>query len=145
MKRFLRHLIKYWFILTNNRIKYARYLGVKVGNQCRIYIDEWGSEPDLISIGNNVTITKDVMLLTHDGSFVLYKDKSGNRMYRFSKIDIGNDIFIGVRTIVMPGVSICDQVIIGAGSLVTKSITKSGIYVGSPVRYLKPFKANAKC
>jgi acetyltransferase-like isoleucine patch superfamily enzyme len=144
MKRLIRHIIKYFFIISNNRIKYARYLGVKIGTNCRIYIDDWGTEPDLISIGNNVTITKDVMLLTHDGSYILYRDKSNNRLYSFANIDIGNNIFIGVKSIIMPGVSICDNVIIGAGSIVTKSIIKSGVYVGTPAKYIKPFGINEK-
>lgn len=55
------------------KVSYARKLGVKIGENCRIYISYWGTEPELISVGNNVTITSDVTLLTHDGSTCLIK------------------------------------------------------------------------
>ena len=85
------------------------------------------------------------MLLTHDGSFILYKDKYGNRRYKFGKVNIGNDVFIGIKSIIMPGVSICDKVVIGVNTVVTKSITKSGVYVGSPAKFIKEYGFTEKC
>lgn len=145
MKRLISKIIKYYFLITNNRIGYARFLGVTIGNNCRIYIDDWGSEPEMITVGDNVTITKDVMLLTHDGSTILYRDEYGNRRYRFGTVNIGNNVFIGIRSIIMPGVSICDKVIIGVNTVVTKSITKPGVYVGIPAKLIKEYGYVEKC
>jgi acetyltransferase-like isoleucine patch superfamily enzyme len=49
---------------------------------------------------------------------------------------IGNNVSVGTNATIMP-VSICDHVVIGAGAVVTKSITESGIYVGNPARFLR--------
>lgn len=117
------------------RISLARYLGVKVGKNCRIYIDDFGSEPFLIEIGNNVTITSGCKLLTHDGSTWLIRDDKGRR-YLYKKITIGNNVFIGVNSILMPGVQIGNNVIIAAGSIVTKSIPDGVIVAGNPVKII---------
>ena len=53
---------------TKTGVEYALYKGVKIGDNCRIYTRSFGSEPWMISIGNKVTITSGVILLTHDGS-----------------------------------------------------------------------------
>lgn len=49
---------------------------------------------------------------------------------------IGDRVSIGSNATIMP-VTICDDVVIGAGSIVTRSITKPGIYVGNPARFLR--------
>jgi acetyltransferase-like isoleucine patch superfamily enzyme len=49
---------------------------------------------------------------------------------------IGNHVSIGTNSTILP-VKICDHVVIGAGSVVTKDITQSGIYAGNPARLLR--------
>ncbi|MDQ7048321.1 MAG: DapH/DapD/GlmU-related protein [Enterobacterales bacterium] len=51
-----------------------------------------------------------------------------------SDIHIGNDVWIGAGVIILPGVSIADEVVIGAGSVVTKNLDTKGVYVGNPAR-----------
>lgn len=53
---------------------------------------------------------------------------------------IGNNVSIGTNATILP-VSICDNVVVGAGSVVTKDITEPGIYVGNPARLLRPLNA----
>ena len=55
-------------------------------------------------------------------------------MWRETKI--GNNVSIGSNATILP-VSICDGVVIGAGSVVTKDITKKGIYAGNPARLIR--------
>lgn len=121
------------------RVKFARMMGVEVGNGCRIYINSCGSEPFLIKIGNNVTLTKGVVLLTHDGSTCLVSHR-GERYQHYAPVYIGDNVFIGVNSLVMPGVEVCSNVVIGAGSVVVKSIMEPGIYVGNPVRKISSFE-----
>ena len=129
--KYLKLLLKFlaYIILPSNL--YLKYLGVKIGKNCRIYVRDFGSEPWLIKIGNNVTITSGVKILTHDGSTWLMNDKKGRR-YLFRKIEIGDNVFIGVNSILMPGVKIEKDVIIAAGSIVTKSVPKGSIVAGNP-------------
>lgn len=52
------------------------------------------------------------------------------------EIKIGDNCYIGSRCIFMPGVKVCNDVIVGAGSCVSKSLTKKGVYVNQPLRHL---------
>lgn len=124
---------------TKGPINYARTKGVTIGDNCRIYIKSWGSEPFLISIGNKVTITSGVKILTHDGSTWLVQDHEGNRYQHYAPVTIGNNVFIGVNSIIMPGVNIGNNVIIGAGSIVTKSVPANSVAVGNPARVISSF------
>jgi acetyltransferase-like isoleucine patch superfamily enzyme len=117
----------------------ARWLGVDVGQGCRLYIRDFGSEPFLISIGDRVTITQGCTLLTHDGSTWLVRDAGGNRYQKFGAISIGSDVFIGANTIVLPGVNIGNRVVIGAGSVVTRDVPDDSIFGGNPARRLGAF------
>ncbi|ENX24004.1 MULTISPECIES: acyltransferase [Acinetobacter] len=142
MKKILRifsYVYDIYYFLMKGSIAYARKKGVKIGNDCRIYIKEWGSEPFLISIGDRVTITSGVRLVTHDGSTWLVRDENNNRYQKYAPISIGSNVFIGLNTIIMPGVTIGDNVVIGAGSVVTKNIPMNSIAVGNPARIISTY------
>lgn len=117
---------------------YARSLGVKVGTGCRLYIRSWGTEPFLITIGDRVTIASGTRIITHDGSTWLMRDEQGRR-YLYSPVTIGSDVFIGVNCVILPGVTIGDRVVIGAGSVVTRDIPSGHVAAGSPARVLGTF------
>ncbi|MFB2773868.1 acyltransferase [Shewanella xiamenensis] len=131
------------YLYLRNGNSYARKLGVEFGDGCRLYTTSWGTEPFLIKIGNNVTITSGVKFLTHDGSTCLVKDDLGNRYQRYGRISIGNNVFVGVNSIIFPGVSIGDNVIVGAGALVNKSLESNSVYVGTPVKRVSSFSEYA--
>ena len=111
----------------------VRQLGVQVGQGCRIYCRNFGSEPWLVESGDRVTITSGVSIITHDGSGWAIRDEAGRR-FRYARVRIGNDVFIGVGSILLPGVSIGDRVVIGAGSVVTKSVPSGTVAAGNPAR-----------
>lgn len=113
---------------------YAKYIGVKLGKNCKIYTKHFGTEPFLIEIGDNVTIAADVKLITHDGSGSLL-----GKMFRYRKIIIGNNVFIGMNTIVLLGVEIGDNVIVGAGSVLTKSVPPNSVVAGNPAKIITSF------
>jgi acetyltransferase-like isoleucine patch superfamily enzyme len=124
-------------------VDYAKYKGVVIGNDCRVYTTRFGSEPWLIKIGSKVTITSGVTFLTHDGSTWLMNDKKGRR-YLYRRIEIGDNVFVGVNAIIMPGVKIENNVIIAAGSVVTKSVPSGKIVGGNPARIIGEYSTLEK-
>ena len=125
-------------------VAHARRKGVTVGEGCRIYIRRFGSEPFLISIGNRVTITSGVRLLTHDGSTWLIRDADGNRYQRYGSIKIGDDVFIGINSIIMPGITVGSRVIVGAGSVVTGDVLDGVVVAGNPARVIRDIDSFGK-
>jgi acetyltransferase-like isoleucine patch superfamily enzyme len=131
------YLLIYFFLFGG--LKYGLKSGVKIGDGCRIYTRNWGTEPFLISIGNRVTITSGVKFLTHDGSTWLCRNDNGNRYQKYAPIIIGDNVFIGVNSIIMPGVNIGNNVVVGAGSVITKDLPSNGVYVGTPAKFVTSF------
>lgn len=128
-------LSKYLHIALKGYTSYARKSGVSIGSDCRIYTTNFGSEPFLIKIGDHVTVTSGVKFITHDGSGWLMRDEKGRR-YVYQPIEVGNHVFVGVNSIIMPGVRIEDRVIVAAGSVVTRSVPSGVIVAGTPARII---------
>jgi len=116
-------------------IGYAKYIGVKVGKNCRLLSVDFGSEPYLISLGDHVSATQ-TKFITHDGAVWVLRDKYFDEDI-IAPIKVGNNVFLGLGTIVLPGVTIGDNVIIGAGSVVTKNIPPNSVALGTPARVIK--------
>lgn len=112
------------------KIEMLRSKGMKIGENARIFNDPMTSESYLVSIGNNVTISSGTRFVTHDNS--ICKCENSEFTDIVGKIKIGNNVFIGMGSIVMYGVSIADNTIIGSGSVVTKSIFEGGGMVWQP-------------
>ena len=111
---------------------YRKYYDVKIGKNC-VFTGKrisFGSEPYLIEIGNRVRITADVKFETHDGGVGLFRDE-------LPGINIFGKIKVGDNSIIMPGVTIGTNVVIGAGSVVTKDIPSNSVAVGVPARVIK--------
>lgn len=134
------HII--WWKITSNqsRIKYLKKQGVKIGENCSISSDvKFGTEPFLISIGDNVRLTSNVQFITHDGSLWVLRNLKMIKENAdiFGKIKIGNNVNIGWNCVILPGVSIGNNCIIGANSVITHSIPDNSVAVGNPARVIK--------
>lgn len=95
----------------------------------------------LISMGNRVVISDWCHFLTHDYSITTAMLANGEKVEKdfalIRGITVGNNIFIGAKTIVMPGTNIGDNVIIGAGSVIRGNIEANSIYAGNPAKKIK--------
>lgn len=127
-------IIDFWRRKFWSNEKYARHIGVSIGNNCSIGTKHFSSEPYFIKIGNHVQITDNVRFFTHGGSWV-FRDKYPKFDY-FGKIVIGDNVYIGSSSIILPGVTIGNNVIVGAGSVVTKSVKDNSIVAGNPARVI---------
>ena len=144
-KRSMFYLRKiYYFLFLRNpesKAKYLRDSGAKIGKNLYIQkVDQIGTEPCLVEIGDNVYFSgSETCLLTHDGgiSSTYTMGISPRRYDSFGKIKIGNNCFIGIRCIIMKGVTIGDNCIIGAGSVVTKDIPSGSVACGVPARVIE--------
>ena len=117
--------------------KYAKYLGVNFGENCHFYGKvSWSTEPWIITLGNNVHITEECRFVTHDGATLLFRHIEPT-LELTKPITIGNDVYIGTRSIIMGGVNIGNNVIIGAGSIVTHDIPDNSVAVGVPAKVIK--------
>lgn len=119
-------------------------LGANIGKDVKfispIHQNIFSTEPYLITIGDNTTISFDVVFCTHDGSTRVLRNLATNYEEKqtviYGKIKIGNNCFIGCRSIIMPGVTIGDNCIIGAGSIVTKDIPSNSVCAGQPCKFI---------
>jgi len=88
-----------------------------------------------VTIGNNVYIGPNVGIYTPNHSFNHLERAAG--LESAHPITIGNNVWIGGNVVILPGVSIGDNVIVGAGSVVTKDIPDKMLVVGNPARILR--------
>ena len=86
-----------------------------------------------ITIGDNVILAPRVHILAHDSSFGLFTGKT-----RAANVVIGNNVFVGAGSIILPGVHVGNRVIIGAGSIVTKDIPDNSVAAGNPAKVICP-------
>lgn len=120
------------------KIKYYKKAGITIGNNFRLFdvdntfIDT--QNPKLIKIGNNVMISRGVVILTHDYSWAVLANVY-NRMYgNTGTVQIGNNVFIGMNTIILKNTKIGDNVIIGAGSIVSGELESNSVWCGNPAK-----------
>ena len=104
---------------------------VTIGKRCRIQSHAFICE--LVTIGDDCFISHGAMFI-NDVFAVGGPAKGRKELWKSTKI--GSHVSIGTNATVMP-VTICDQVVIGAGAVVTKDITEPGIYAGNPARLLR--------
>ncbi|HWA10145.1 MAG TPA: acyltransferase [Opitutaceae bacterium] len=105
---------------------------VFIGRRCRIQSHTFICE--LVKLGNDCFVGHGVMFVND-----LFKDGKparGNRS-AWKSTNIGNNVSIGSNATLL-SVNICDDVVIGAGAVVTKDIAKPGVYAGNPARLLRP-------
>ena len=106
--------------------------GVKIGARTRIQSHSFVCE--LVTIGEDCFVAHGVMFI--NDLFETGRPAPKDRQDMWKKTEIGNRVSIGSNATILP-VSICDGVVIGAGSVVTKSIDRPGIYAGNPARLLR--------
>jgi len=101
---------------------------VIIGNNCRIQSHSFICE--LVTLGNNCFVGHGVMFV--NDLFEKGGPAQGEKKY-WKKTQIGDNVSIGSNATILP-VSICDNVVIGAGTVVVKDILVEGVYSGNPAK-----------
>jgi acetyltransferase-like isoleucine patch superfamily enzyme len=118
-------------------VEYARDCGIKVGKDCRFYSDmTLIREPFLVEFGDNVLVSADVRIITHDGGVFIFRKEITNIVGSYGKIKIGNNCFIGQNTIILPNVQIGDNCIVCAGAVVADSFPDNSVIMGNPAQLI---------
>jgi len=113
-------------------IRTLRAMGVRVGEGCRIYTANFGSEPWLIRIGDRVCISNDVTFVNHGLNWPF--QQKYDSLTGFDTIEIKDNCQIGLRATILPGVTIGPNSIVGACSVVTKDVPPDTVVAGNPAR-----------
>jgi acetyltransferase-like isoleucine patch superfamily enzyme len=121
-------------ILRCIRNAYLRLSGVSIGKNTFVSL---GAKLDTcrgkIIIGDGCEITRGCVIVSHDAA-VKRIDRKGNRV---GTVRIGNNVFIGVNSVVLRDVTIGDNSVIGAGSIVTKDVPSNVVVAGNPARVIR--------
>lgn len=142
----MKYIIRKGIHLLGNIIRFfqlafLRASGAKIGENTMISL---GAKIDVrrgkVIIGDNCLITHGCYILSHDGAaHVLNENDEGS-----GTVQIGDNVFVGVNSVVLKGVKIGNNVVIGAGSVVNRDIPEGVVAAGNPIKILKevpkPFK-----
>lgn len=120
-------------------VRYARKIGVRINGEVTIYGSSYAmfsTEPYLVSIDDNVFISVGAQFIPHDGGVLPFRRKAPD-LDLADPIHIGANTFVGMGALVLKGVTIGPNSVIGANSVVTKSFPEGSIIAGNPARLIK--------
>lgn len=142
MKKALSRLFNFFYnryLIFISPAVFAKKQGVNVKGRLFIYGASpgmFGSEPWLITMGDNIHIAGGVSFVNHDGGVLILRHKYPT-LEITKPIEIKDNVYIGMNSIIMPGVTIGSNVVIGAGSVVNKNIPDNSVYAGVPAKFIK--------
>ncbi|MBO5629049.1 MAG: acyltransferase [Aeriscardovia sp.] len=135
--------IQYWAMKVRYRLAgrkkeivsdYFRKMGMTIGKGCNICDNITTTQAYLITLGDNVTLAGGVLFVGHDNSV---SKMIPNTTDLFGRITIGDNCFVGNRAIIMYGVTLAPNIVVAAGSVVTRSFDTPGIIIGgNPARQI---------
>lgn len=135
-------------ISSDEYVTYLNNLGISCGKRTKFFditrtsIDV--SRPWLLEIGDYCKITPNVTILTHDYSRSVLRRVYGEILAEAGKTVIGNNVFIGMNSIILMGAKIGDNVIIGAGSVVSGTIPSNCVAAGNPAKVIRTLDEHYK-
>lgn len=146
--KFIKKISKRRYVILYRKLLKKFGLNISI-DHCYIDPTVWFDDYDfkLITIGKETTISRDVLLLTHDYSLNrAFKiiDNCNHGGLILKSITIGNNCFIGAKTIILPGTIIGDNCIIGAGTVVKGNIPNNSVVIGNPCKIIKTTEEYAK-
>lgn len=127
------------FIQFPVRIEGASYISLGNNVSINAFVHMWGNGN--INIGNDCLIASHVSItsMTHNPDAELYRKSNVAK-----EVNIGNNVWIGSHAVIMPGITIGDNAIVGAGAVVTKDVPPNAVVVGVPAKVTRYTKHQAK-
>jgi len=113
---------------------YYRMCGIRIGHNTMISM---GAKLDVrrgsIEIGDNCLITHGCYILSHDGAAKMIDPGNNGE----GRVVIGNNVFIGVNSVILPNVAIGDNAVVAAGAVVTRDVAPATVVAGNPAREIR--------
>ena len=124
-------------------VAYARFIGVRIVGNVTIYgssYEMFSAEPYLVTIEDNVFISVGAKFICHDGGVLPFR-KLHPSLDLAAPIRVGANTFIGLGAVILKGVEIGQNCVVGAFSVVTKDVPAGHIVAGNPARVVKTTQA----
>ena len=138
IKRYINWFARSIPMTPEMRVKLQRLRGVKIGKDVFIGINVFfdDARPDLITIEDSVTILVGTTILAH-----VYPPEHFRKIIEEKEqgVILQKYCYIGANTLILPGVNIGEYSIVGAGSVVTKSIPSYSLAYGVPAKVVRSF------
>jgi acetyltransferase-like isoleucine patch superfamily enzyme len=125
--------------LHRDPVRFFRNQGAEIGEGVEIFgasLFTFGSEPYLVSIGDQVTISHNVDFITHDGGLRVVRAKYPNA-YLYGRIQVADGCFIGAHCVFLLGARVGAGSVIGSGSIVTGEIPPGVVAIGAPAKAIR--------
>ncbi len=135
IKRLIKRLLGKGTSPAQEELEHLKSRGLRIGEHVDIFTDYPFDSlyPGLITVGDYVTISSNVKILAHDASMGYVT----NGACKIGIVEIGNHVFIGANSTILPNTRIGDYAIIGAGSVVAGGVPAGTVYAGNPARFIK--------
>jgi len=129
------HVLAMYAPLNSIRVFFYRLRGTKIGRRVQIvqgcFLEE--SRPWLITIEDDVRISAGATIITHD---MVYSALDWDIPYRYGEVVLKSKCIVGPRSVILPGVTVGESALIGAGAVVTKDVPPRTVVAGPAATHL---------
>ncbi len=130
------HIFARFCIHPELRLALYRWMGIAIGRHVFVGLDTWLDDqfPELITIEDDVTVSFRVTLVVHDDAKRMDRTEAGAADGTVAPITLKRGCYLGAGCLLLPGVTIGEKAVVGAGAVVTKDVPAGKIAVGVPAR-----------
>ena len=127
------------FIYRGSKFKHEK--NIHIGDNCQIGYGSFINGAETITIGNDVLIGPEVFIWTQNHTYEDPDMPIREQGWTYKPVTIEDDVWIGAKTMVLPGVTIGQGAVVGTSSVVTRDLEPYGVYFGNPARKIGSRKA----